>query len=71
MKRAKQSARRRELHNQRRRSRVNALLGKLLIRKSIASPLGESDCDHDWQRDGQTMTGVRWYCVKCGASKIS
>jgi hypothetical protein len=22
-------------------------------------------CDHDWQRDGQTLTAIRWTCTKC------
>lgn len=25
-------------------------------------------CDHVWERDGQTMTSVRWYCAKCKGS---
>lgn len=28
-------------------------------------------CDHDWQPDGQTMTAVRWTCVKCGKTKLN
>jgi hypothetical protein len=28
-------------------------------------------CKHTWVRDGQTMTGIRWYCIKCKATKIT
>lgn len=28
-------------------------------------------CEHDWQRDGQTMTAIRWSCSKCGETKLS
>lgn len=29
------------------------------------------DCQHDWQRDGQTMMAVRWTCSKCGESYLA
>lgn len=25
----------------------------------------QATCDHNWERDGQTMTSVRWTCTKC------
>lgn len=25
----------------------------------------QAACEHDWQLDGQTMTAVRWTCIKC------
>ena len=28
------------------------------------------DCNHDWQRDGQTMTAIRWTCTRCGKSEL-
>ncbi len=30
-----------------------------------------SPCTHEWTRDGQTMTSVRWYCTKCGFTKFT
>lgn len=30
----------------------------------------QEECHHDWQRDGQTMTAVRWTCAKCGKSEL-
>ena len=27
-------------------------------------------CDHDWQRDGQTLMSVRWTCAKCGKTML-
>jgi hypothetical protein len=71
MKQAKQSARRRGLHNQRRIGRLKRRLGKLLTRENVISCSRDSGCDHNWQRDGQTMTAVRWYCAKCGESKFT
>lgn len=29
------------------------------------------ECEHDWQRDGQTMTSVRWTCTKCRKTKLN
>ncbi len=31
----------------------------------------QESCNHIWERDGQTMTSVRWTCRKCGKSKLS
>lgn len=28
------------------------------------------NCDHDWERDGQTMTAVRVTCAKCGKTEL-
>jgi hypothetical protein len=25
----------------------------------------QTSCDHNWERDGQTMTAMRWTCTKC------
>lgn len=30
----------------------------------------QAACEHEWQRDGQTMMAVRWTCVKCGKSEL-
>jgi hypothetical protein len=30
-----------------------------------------SECDHDWQRDGQTMMSTRWFCPKCKGTMLS
>ena len=30
----------------------------------------EVQCDHDWQRDGQTMMAIRWSCPKCGKTML-
>ncbi|HLP96843.1 MAG TPA: hypothetical protein VK149_00210 [Sideroxyarcus sp.] len=30
----------------------------------------QAACEHDWQRDGQTMTAVRWTCTKCSKTKL-
>lgn len=30
-----------------------------------------SVCDHTWEPDGQTMTAVRWICIKCGKTEMS
>ena len=27
-------------------------------------------CDHDWQRDGQTMMSIRWTCSKCKKTEL-
>jgi hypothetical protein len=27
-------------------------------------------CEHAWERDGQTMTAIRYYCPKCKKSKL-
>lgn len=34
------------------------------------SSLADDSCAHDWQRDGQTMTAIRWTCTRCGASYL-
>lgn len=28
-------------------------------------------CDHDWQPDGQTMTSVRYICIKCHKTQMN
>lgn len=28
-------------------------------------------CAHDWHRDGQTMTSVRWTCTKCHETRLN
>ena len=28
-------------------------------------------CDHEWQRDGQTMTAVRYTCTKCHKTQMN
>lgn len=33
--------------------------------------VGQAGCAHEWERDGQTLTAVRWYCRKCGASQFT
>lgn len=38
-------------------------------RAKTAAP--QTPCEHEWEPDGQTMTAVRWYCRKCGASKFT
>jgi ParB/Sulfiredoxin domain len=30
----------------------------------------QATCEHEWERDGQTMTAVRWTCTKCGRSEL-
>lgn len=30
----------------------------------------KASCEHDWQRDGQTMMSVRWTCCKCGKTML-
>ncbi len=27
-------------------------------------------CSHNWERDGQTLTSVRWTCTKCGKTML-
>lgn len=68
MKRAKQLAERRALHFQWRLARSKRQVTRLLSRRSVLVFPGDISCDHDWQRDGQTMTAVRWTCSKCGGS---
>ena len=31
---------------------------------------GMYKCDHDWQRDGQTMMSIRWTCSKCKKTEL-
>lgn len=70
MRHAKKLAARRKLQNQWRLKRIRRLVGRLLVMK-VADCLSEdSDCNHDWQRDGQTITAVRWTCSKCGGSRF-
>lgn len=48
--------------------------GVLLLREAKRKRIpqyGAQECDHDWQPDGQTMTSVRWTCVKCGKTKLN
>lgn len=30
----------------------------------------QAACDHNWERDGQTMTAVRWTCTKCFKTEL-
>lgn len=30
----------------------------------------QAACDHAWERDGQTLTAVRWTCSKCFKTKL-
>ena len=46
--------------------RTNAALDETI--KVVRS---HKQCEHDWQPDGQTMTSVRWVCVKCGKKSLS
>jgi hypothetical protein len=46
--------------------RANASLDETI--KVIRS---NKKCEHDWQPDGQTMTSVRWNCVKCGKTRLN
>jgi len=40
------------------------------INRARALARRQEDCVHDWQRDGQTPTAIRWFCPKCFLSKI-
>lgn len=40
-------------------------------RKHQTNEIRPESCEHDWQRDGQTMMSVRWTCTKCGKSELS
>ena len=31
----------------------------------------EIQCDHNWQRDGQTMMSIRWFCPQCGKTMLA
>ena len=31
----------------------------------------QENCEHEWQRDGQTMTAQRWTCRKCGKTQLA
>jgi hypothetical protein len=32
--------------------------------------LRQSNCKHDWEWDGQTLTAVRWTCRKCKKTEL-
>jgi len=40
------------------------------INRARALARRQEDCLHDWQRDGQTATSIRWFCPKCFLSKM-
>ncbi|MBI5921989.1 MAG: hypothetical protein HY847_10145 [Betaproteobacteria bacterium] len=40
------------------------------INRARALARRQEDCVHDWQRDGQTPTAIRWFCQKCFLSKM-
>ena len=40
------------------------------INRARALARRQEDCLHDWQRDGQTPTAIRWFCPKCFLSKM-
>ena len=33
-------------------------------------PTTPENCEHVWEWDGQTMMQNRWYCNKCGSTKL-
>ena len=33
--------------------------------------MGADICEHDWQRDGQTLMSIRWTCTKCGKTMLN
>lgn len=37
----------------------------------MTSVARQATCDHSWERDGQTLTAVRWVCTKCYETKLS
>jgi len=39
--------------------------------KMISRTFNNTGCKHTWTVDGQTMLGIRWYCTKCGESKVA
>ena len=45
------------------------------IRRGEAGPnaslLAPGECAHEWERDGQTLLSVRWFCGVCGARRMS
>lgn len=41
-----------------------------MINRARALARWQEDCVHDWQRDGQTQTAIRWFCPKCFLSKL-
>ena len=40
-------------------------------RKHQTKEIRQESCEHDWQRDGQTMMSIRWTCTKCGKRELS
>ena len=54
-----------------RQTKLKNRVARLLKRKSEPFKLpGDPNCEHDWQRDGQTYSAVRWTCSKCMGSYL-
>ncbi len=54
-------------------ARSLAFAWKFAVNKKVVTVVAApvvSECDHDWERDGQTMTAIRWTCTKCLKTKL-
>lgn len=65
MKKAKSRRKVLNVFYRRRQTKLSGKLKKIMGFQARIEFPGDPDCEHDWQRDGQTLTGIRWTCAKC------